>query len=172
MNTMTGCFVAAMWRLISPWPIVIPLAALGSSIAVFWNPPIAWLIHLVPVALVAIQVPLSRTLRPSWVNELSDTANARFQRWPVFYTYPGAMHMLRSTSLLMTQVMVVVTIVGAVKGFWWGIVFLMVSTAILGNCIAAMMPCGLMPSGRKETEEDTAAHDELVAYVRASRGFF
>jgi hypothetical protein len=136
------------------------IAAAISLIASFFSPRWAWIpIVAVDAFMIVTLRNVRRGFRVRRIPELSDAANALFQEHSHFYLMPFAGASFSAAASTMTLAGVPVGIIGAFKGFFWGLAFAAINYAGMGFVASRFNPVHWLRGA------EGPAHDELVAYL-------
>jgi hypothetical protein len=149
-----------MMRLVT-WLVSTILGASAIPCA-FFHPTLAWFIIALP-ELFLIWMSISLTGREwTWnqYEELSAEAKAMFQRYGHFYSMPHAASDFSAAARLLWKVNVLLTAIGLLKGFWWGLAIGLPS--VLGMIFLA----GVFDPGTSiKIPSQRAIHQEIMSKI-------
>ena len=141
--------------------VVFGVAAVGTAL---FYPAGAWLFYVVPVAWLLLTYFSVRQQKYKYIPELSPQANAMLQKYGHSYTMPYGSRDFSAAASAMSMSAAVVGIVGALKGFWWGLA-LAVVTYVAMNLVAQR----LNPTSFLRDPDEKAAHLEVIEWVTSKQ---
>lgn len=93
---------------------------------------------------------------------LSVAANARLKKFVYYYMYPGTSSGLSRSCFYVQVAGVIVAVIGAFDGFWWGIAFVLLLLPIMSIVGYRYNPTLFF---LKEGEQQ--AHEEILSFLKA-----
>ncbi len=119
-----------------------------------------WVIIAIPIAYLLITLIAVKKYKWEHVPELSGMANEMLRKYGHYYNMPSAGNNYSSSASILGIAGVILAIVGAFKGFWWGIGLSLVNWFIIGLIAKAFNPT-LFLVGLREKK----AHEEIISYI-------
>ena len=139
---------------------------IGAILPFFVKPYWGWM----PVAILDVIVIVSYMAAKSKysfqpMNELSNDANFLLQKYGHYFIMPFGVKDFSSASAISQFGGIVIAIICAFKGFWWGIAIAIVNWGIMGTVAVSLSPMALLD----KRPELRFAHDEVVEFLNAKR---
>lgn len=128
--------------------------------AVFW-PAWAWIALAVPLCWIFVMWLTLRAPKLEHVSELSDAANEFLRKFAHFYMRPLTGAAYSSASTVVAFGSIVVAVIGAFHGFWWGL-----AIGLVGCGVAVFLARQFNPTQFFIDDRERAAHAEIVALMR------
>ena len=144
--------------------IVIALCVVA-IIAAFFSAVWAWGVLAIPVVLLAMTFAALKQHQWEHIPELSDSANAMLQKYGHHYAMPFA---TRDFSAAATTIMfagVVIAIIGAFSGIWWGLAVALTTWVTMGILSKAFNPTNFIVD-----PIERLAHEEVIAFIQSKQG--
>jgi len=120
-----------------------------------------WIILGFPIVFLLVVLISVKVKRWRYIPELSDRANKLLQKYGHYYTMPFAGRDFSASASTLMFAGVFVSIIGALKGFWWGFLIAAMNWFVMG--IVAKM---FNPTVFLVDPLDKAAHEEIITYIR------
>jgi hypothetical protein len=137
--------------------IVCLVAIITEILSVLWG----WIILIFPTIYIIITLFLVKQAKWKYIPELSESANDMFQKFGHYYTMPFASRDYSASASILSFAAIIIAVIGAIKGFIWGIGIGVLYFIIMGFIARAFNPtCFLV--GRV----DHMAHEEIIEYVK------
>lgn len=137
------------------------LIMLGAIILAFFSPLWAW-VPLLIMAGLAFVMRLSQQKRDlRYIDELSPRANAMLGKYWHFYEMPFAGRDLSASTSTIQGAAVIVGLIGAFKGFWWGL-----GGAVAFWLILSPLAMWFNPSNFIRGSDLEAPHDEIISWLQ------
>lgn len=138
--------------------IAVGIAAIVTSFfSLLWP----WILVAIPEAFLAFQLWAARKRHWQPLPELSPAANEMFAKYGHYYTLPFVFADFSSSATTLQIGGIVVAIVGAFRGFWWGLAIGAVNAVVMH-----LLAYNLSPTGGLTEPEEKAAHKEVLEYMR------
>jgi len=162
------CYSAAQARERGQLNLPIALAAIfglaAIVVALFW-PIWAWVLLSVPIVIFFLfLVSLKSTTSLRYIEELSPKANSMLRSYWHFYKHPFAGAEISSSLSGLSLAAIVVAVIGLFHYFWWGLLI-----GIVVYAASSILARQFNPSGFLVDDEEKYAHEEIIAFLRASR---
>lgn len=141
--------------------IVLSLAAIVTA---FFSSLWAWLALAIPIALLLITFMGLKQKRWKHIPELSEPANAMLQKYGHYYTMPFAGRDFSASSSTLMFAGVVIAIIGAFKGFWWGLAIALTNWILMGFLSKAFNPTNFIAD-----PIERLAHEEVISFIMAKQ---
>ncbi len=145
--------------------ILVILLSLIAIVVSFFTILWAWILLALPVAFLLLTLFGLKRKRWQRLPELSPSANARLQKYGHFYAMPFAGKDFSSAASALTLAGAIVAIIGAFKGFWWGLALGGVNYVLTAQVAKAFNPTSFLADPLEES-----AHAEIIALLAARRG--
>jgi len=138
--------------------IIISLVAVIVEIfSILWG----WVILCLPIAFVLVVLLSVKIKRWKNIPELSERANSLFQKYGHYYIMPFAGRDFSSSASTIMFAGVLISIVGAIRGFWWGILIAFLNWLVMGNISKMFNPTVFLTD-----PQERAAHEEVITYLQ------
>jgi hypothetical protein len=141
--------------------ILLSLAAIVAELfSVLWG----WIILALPSAFLITALLGAKRKKLARIPELSELANDMLQKYGHFYTMPFAARDFSSAASTLMFAGAVVAIVGAFKGFWWGIGIGIVYWFVMGLVARLFNPTNYLVD-----PAEMVVHEEIVSWISKRR---
>lgn len=137
--------------------ILISLIAVGWS---FYSPRWAWTPLVAGALLLSLTWFGNRQKKWRYVEEISPGANEMLQKFGAYYSMPFAGSDFSAATSTLQFASVALGVIGAFKGFWWGLAGTAVFWFGLGPVAMAFNPTNFIRGTRLQP-----AHDEVIAWL-------
>lgn len=137
--------------------IILGLASIGWS---FYSPLWAWGPLFAGAAFLLLTLFGLKQKKWRYIDELSPAANEMLQRFGGYYSLPFAGRDFSAASSTLQFVAVAVGVIGAFKGFWWGLGGAAVFWFGLGPVAMAFNPSNFIRGTQFQP-----AHEEVIEWV-------
>jgi len=136
------------------------VAALIAVVISFFSPTWAWVPIAVPDVLLYAFFLSAKARRLGPVPDLSHAANEMIRKFGHFYAMPMASRDFSGASSTLALAGVLVGVIGAFKGFWWGLGIAMVNYLAVGWLGRQFNPGNFLAD-----ERERQAHQEVINYL-------
>ena len=137
--------------------ILICLAAVIIELfSVLWG----WLILGLPSAFLLITLFGLKQKKWQHIPELSDTANQMLQKFGHYYAMPFAGRDFSACASTLMFGGAIIAIIGAFKGFWWGIGIGVINWLLMGVVSKAFNPTNFLVDPLEQM-----GHGEIIEYI-------
>ena len=106
--------------------------SLVAIVTAFFSALWAWVVLAVPIALLLVTFMGLKQKRWKHIPELSEAANAMLQKYGHYYTMPFAGRDFSASSSTLMFAGAAIAVIGAFKGFWWGLVVALANWLVMG----------------------------------------
>jgi len=139
---------------------VVILICVAAFVTEFFSVLWGWLLLALPSIFLLIS--LFGVKRKKWrhIPELSEAANRMFQKFGHYYTMPFAGRDFGRSAAILMCAGIPIAIIGAFKGFWWGI-----GIAVANWYGMYLVSKAFCPIYSLDDPHEQMAHDEVVSYV-------
>lgn len=140
--------------------IIVIILSLIATAVTFYSALLAWGILLLPFLFLLVSwLEVRQRIWPR-VPALSDAANEVLQRYGHAYAQPAAARDFSATASTLMYAGAVLGLIGAVRGFWWGVAFGAANWVIMGLLAREFNPVNFIRS-----ESLQRAHNEIVDWL-------
>lgn len=141
--------------------IALSLVAIVTAFfSVLWS----WVVIAVPIAILLVTLISLKQKRWKHISELSEPANAMLQKYGHYYTMPFAGRDFSAAASTLMFAGVVVAVIGAFKGFWWGFAIAVVNWLVMGLVSKAFNPSNFIADPMERL-----AHEEIISFIMAKQ---
>jgi hypothetical protein len=141
--------------------IILSLVAIVTAFfSVLW----AWVVLAVPIAFLLITFMGLKQKRWKHIPELSEPANAMLQKFGHYYTMPFAGRDFSASCSTLMVTGVVIAVIGAFKGFWWGLAIAVANWIVMGFLSRAFNPTNFIADPLERL-----AHEEVISFIVAKQ---
>lgn len=141
--------------------IILSLVAIVTAFfSVLWT----WVVLAVPIALLLITFMGLKQKRWKHIPELSEPANAMLQKFGHYYTMPFAGRDFSASCSTLMFAGVVIAVIGAFKGFWWGLAIAVANWVVMGFLSRAFNPTNFIADPLERL-----AHEEVISFIVAKQ---
>ena len=137
--------------------LVSGLAIITGIFSVLWG----WIILCFPIIFVLIILLTVKVKRWKDIPELSERANQLFQRYGHYYTMSFAGRDFSSSASTLMFAGAAIAVIGAFKGFYWGIGLGAMNWLVMGFVAKAFNPTIFLTDPL-----DKMAHEDIIAYIK------
>lgn len=141
--------------------IVLSLVAIVTA---FFSSLWAWVVLAVPIALLLITFMGLKQRRWKHIPELSEPANAMLQKYGHYYTMPLAGRGFSASSSTLMFAGAAIAVIGAFKGFWWGLAIALANWLVMGFLSKAFDPTNFIADPLERL-----AHEEVISFIMAKQ---
>lgn len=136
------------------------VAIVTAFFSVLWS----WIVLAVRAAILLISLISLKQKRWKHVPELSEPANAMLQKYGHYYTMPFAGRDFSAAASTLMFAGVAVAVIGAFKGFWWGLAVAAVNWFVMGLVSKAFNPTNFIADPMERL-----AHEEVISFIMAKQ---
>lgn len=141
--------------------IILSLVAIVTAFfSVLW----AWVVLAVPIALLLMTFMGLKQKRWKHIPELSEPANAMLQKFGHYYTMPFAGRDFSASCSTLMFASIVIAVIGAFKGFLWGLAIAVANWVVMGFLSRAFNPTNFIADPLERL-----AHDEVISFIVAKQ---
>lgn len=140
--------------------MLIILVCLAGIITEFYSIMWGWLVLGAPSAYLLITLFGVKAKKWQRIPELSEPANQMLQKFGHYYAMPFAGSDFSASASTLMVASAVVAIIGAFRGFWWGIGIGIVNWFLMGYVSRAFNPTHFLLD-----QSEQIAHEEIIAYI-------
>lgn len=141
--------------------IILSLVAIVTAFfSVLW----AWVVLAVPIALLLMTFMGLKQKRWKHIPELSEPANAMLQKFGHYYTMPFAGRDFCASCSTLMFASIVIAVIGAFKGFLWGLAIAVANWVVMGFLSRAFNPTNFIADPLERL-----AHDEVISFIVAKQ---
>jgi hypothetical protein len=137
--------------------IVSGVAVITGIFSVLWG----WIILCFPIIFVLITLLTVKVKKWKHIPELSERANKLFQKYGHYYTMPFAGRDFSSSASTLMFAGAAIAIIGAFKGFYWGIGLGIINWLVMGFVAKAFNPTIFLTDPL-----DKMAHEDIITYIK------
>jgi len=140
--------------------IIIIVICLAAVITEFFSVLWGWLILGVPSVFLLVTLVGVKQKKWKHIPELSEMANQMLQKFGHYYAMPFAGSDFSASASTLMFAGVAVAIIGAFKGFWWGIGIGVVNWLLMSFVSRAFNPMNFLVDPLERM-----AHEEIISYI-------
>ena len=140
--------------------MIIILICFASVITEFFSVLWGWLILAVPSVFLLIGLFAVKQKKWQQIPELSETANQMLQKFGHYYAMPFAGRDFSASASTVMFAGAVVAIIGAFKGFWWGIGIGVINWFLMGFVSRSFNPTNFLVGHLEQM-----GHEEIISYI-------
>ena len=138
--------------------------SLVAIVTAFFSALWAWVVLAVPIALLLVTFMGLKQKRWKHIPELSEAANAMLQKYGHYYTMPFAGRDFSASSSTLMFAGAAIAVIGAFKGFWWGLVVALANWLVMGLLSKAFNPTSFIADPLERL-----AHEEVISFIMANQ---
>ena len=143
--------------------IVLIIAGILSFII---EPAWSWLPVAILDSFILIQFLLAKQrFRFDPVSELSPEANFLLKKFGHYFAMPFGSKDFSASAATSQFAGIIIAIICAFRGFWWGIAFAVVNWIIMGFVASSLSPASLLD----KRPDLHSAHDEVIEFINSQR---
>jgi hypothetical protein len=140
--------------------IFVILTCVAAVITEFFSVMWGWIILGVPSAFLLVTLIGVKQKRWQRIPELSEAANQMLQKHGHYYAMPFAGRDFSASASTLMFAGAAVAIIGAFKGFWWGIGIGVINWFVMGTVSKAFNPTNFLADPIEQM-----AHEEIISYI-------
>ena len=140
--------------------MLVILICLAAVITEFFSVLWGWVILAVPTAFLLFTLFGVKQKKWQYIPELSETANQMLQKFGHYYAMPFAGRDFSASASTVMFAGAAVAIIGAFKGFWWGIGIGVINYILMGFVSRAFNPTNFLADPLEQM-----GHEEIIAWI-------
>ncbi len=145
--------------------MIVILICLAAVIMGFFSVLWSWLILGVPSAFLLVTLFALKQKKWKYVPELSERANQMLQEFGHYYVWPFAGRDFSASASTLALATIAVAIIGAFKGFWWGIGIGIINFCLMYYVSVVFNPTNFLSDKSVFDSFDQKAHKEVIAHI-------
>ncbi len=144
--------------------IISTAFCIAAIITAFFSATWAWALIAPPALFLIFTLRALKKKRWKHIPELSEPANLMIQKFGHYYLHPraGGDFSASCSALMITGILI--AIIGAIKGFWWGIALAVTNYVVMGPMARAFNPANFLSD-----PVERLAHNEVISFVLAKQ---
>jgi hypothetical protein len=144
--------------------VFVILICIAAVITEFFSVLWGWLILCVPFVFLLLTLFGVKQKKWKYIPELSEMANQMLQKFGHYYIWPFAGRDFSASASTLMFAGIAVAIIGAFKGFWWGI-----GISIINYYIMAFVSRAYNPTYFLNGPFEQMGHEEIISYITEIR---
>lgn len=140
--------------------LVVILICVVALIIEFFHVLWGWIILGFPTVILIIMTFTVKQRKRQYIPELSEMANQMLQKFGHYYAMPFAGRDFSSSASTLMFAGVVIAIIDAFNGFWWGIGIGILNWFLMGIVSRAFNPTNFLVD-----MDEQMAHEEIILYI-------
>ena len=140
--------------------MIVILICVAAVITEFFSVLWGWVILAVPSAFLLLTLFGVKQKKWQYFPELSETANQMLQKFGHYYAMPFAGRDFSASASTLMFAGAAIAIIGAFKGFWWGIGIGVINWVLMGFVSRAFNPSNFLGDPLEQM-----SHEEIISWI-------